>query len=282
VVIWGGLFATASAQGALTTFAYTQSDTTTGSGTIQGFSYDPGDGGGPITFSATPLPSAVVVNPNPGLTPSGFVGAITGQTNNGNESNAAVGLTFSGSVTANGTRGGQNYTIQIPLRFVPKQTQTPDASDYTWNVNYGDDAAGGTDTVTSAAVRLAFYLGRDTTIDANAETSNLFQRYTQDNKSFVVGPDTFSNTNTTTAAIKDAEDPAGNPTGTDAAGRDLGFYFGWRDTGGLTSGAILVNDFTIGGLVNADEATLSPPVPEPSALGLLAAAALVGLRRGRR
>jgi hypothetical protein len=88
----------------------------------------------------------------------------------------------------------------------------------------------------------------------------MFQRYTQDNKSFVAGADTFTNTNTFNTTVKDATD-SGDPQGVDAAGRDLAFYFGWRDQGGFTAGGLAIDTFTVGGLLNADEATL---VPEPS------------------
>lgn len=263
-----------SANAALTTFTYTQTDSTTGSGTIAGFQYD--DGGGPITFGPTPLPLATVINPVPGATPAGFVGAINAQSGTGNESNQAVGFTFSGFVTATGTRGTDTYTMKIPLVFAPKQTQTPDANDYNWNVAYGDSA--GADASTSAGIRFAFYLSRDTIIDA-ADTANVYQRYTQDNKSFVAGAvDSFTNTDTTTTAIKDAMD-AGAPLGTDAVGRDLGFYFGWRDTGSLATGAVLVDTFTIGGIINADQTTL---VPEPATMSLVGIGALAMLGRRRR
>jgi hypothetical protein len=269
------------AHAALTSFTYTQGDSLTGSGTIAAFSYDPGDGFGPINFGATPMPAATVFNPNPGLTPAGFVGAQNTQSGSANEANTTTGLTWSGSVTANGTRGVQNYTISIPLKFVQKVTQTPtDTSDYNWNVTYGDNPAGGTDTITSAAIRTAMWLGRDTVIDA-ADTANLFQRYTQDNKSFVAGQDTFTNSDTTNTTVKDATD-SGAPAGTDAAGLPLQFYFGWRDTGGLTQGALLIDTFAVGGLLDADPSTLSPPVPEPSAVLLLATATLLPLATRRR
>jgi hypothetical protein len=191
-------------------------------------------------------------------------------------------LTFSGSVLATGTRGINTYTMQIPLRFVPKVTQSPDVSDYTWNVTFGDNSP--TSDTVSSSIRFAMYMSRDTVIDA-AETANTFQRYTQINHTFAAGLDSFSNTNTVTAAIKDATD-AGAPAGTDAAGLNLAFYYGWRDQGALTSGAILINDFTIGGLLNADESSLTLVVPEPASVTLAIVAvsslALVGLRRNRR
>jgi hypothetical protein len=263
------------------TFTYTQSDSSTGSGTIQPFNYDPGDGQGPIAFGSTAMPAAAVFNPNTALTPAGYVGAITAQALAGNESNAAVGLLFNGTVQATGTRNGTTYTINIPLVFAPKVTQTPtDTNDYNWNIAYGDNpTAAGVDT-TSTSMRFATWLNRDTVIDA-ADTSNTYQRYTQDNKTFVAGQDSFTNTDTTTAPIKDASD-SGAPAGTDAEGRALEFYFGWRDQGALTTGAVLVDNFTVGGLLNPDPNSLTPPTPEPTALGMLAAVALAGCARRRR
>jgi hypothetical protein len=273
----GGLGAQAQT---FTRFSYTQTDTTTGVGTIQGFTYDPGDGGGPITFGPTAMPAAALVNPSPAATPAGYVGAITEQAGISNEANKAVGLTFSGFATTTGTRGANTYKINIPLVFVPKQTQSPDANDYTWSLTYGDNPAAGTDASSTAGMRFALWLSRDTLIDS-LETANTFQRYTQETKSFVSGQDTFTDTDTTTTAIKDAVD-GGDPQGTDAAGHDLAFYFGWRDQGGLSSGAVLVDDFAIGGLLGVDQNSLAL-VPEPSVFGLIAGAGLLGLRRnGRR
>ena len=71
--------------------------------------------------------------------------------------------------------------------------------------------------------------------------------------------------------------------GTDAEGRALEFNFGWRDQGALNTGAVLVDNFTIGGLLNPDPSSLTP-TPEPTALGALAAVALAAgcVRRRRR
>jgi hypothetical protein len=259
---------TSAVQATETTFTYTQSDSATGSGTIAPFSFD--DGGGPINFSATPMPAAIVINPQPGLTPAGYVGAQNTQAGAANEANTSVGLTWSGFAIATGTRGTDIYQMTIPLVFATEVNQTPtDTNDYNWNVTYGDDPSN--DTVTSAALRFAMWLSRDDVIDA-VETSNTFQRYTQQNLSFVAGPDAFTNTEISSTAIKDATD-AGAPTGTDAAGRPLAFYFGWRDTGGLTSGAVLINDFTVGGIINTDDASLRL-IPEPGTIALACMGAL--------
>jgi hypothetical protein len=222
-----------------------------------------------------------VFNPNPGSTPAGYVGAFNSQAGASNESDAAVALLFSGSVTATGTRGSQQYTIQIPLRFVPKVTQSPtDTNDYTWNITYGDNPNGGVDVTANPGPRLAMWLSRDTVIDG-AETPDTFQRYTQNNPIFVGGQDTFTNTDTTTGAVKDATDPPNAPLGVDAAGRDLGFYFGWRDQNSLGGGTVLVDNFTVGGLLEADETTLRE-VPEPSsALLLLGGSGVLFFRRRR-
>ena len=261
------------ARGAIVSFNYTQSDSTTGSGTIAPFTFMGHD------FTATAMPAATVFNPNPGLTPAGFIGAQNTAIGNANEANTAVGLLWGGTVRAFSTDG---YSIDISLRFVPKQTQTPDINDYTWNVSYGDSPANGVDAVSTAAARFAMWLSRDDVIDG-VETADRFQRYTQLTHSFGAGTtESFSNTDTATTAIKDATDPPGAPAGVDAAGRDLAFYWGWRDQGPITSGAVLVDNFTISGLLEAQDATLMP-VPEPSsvALGILGLAALFFWRRRR-
>ena|SRR5436190_3019812 len=259
-----------------TTFSYSQTTATSGSGTIAGFTYD--NGGGPITFSATPMPSALVSNPGTGT----FVGKQTVAGGASNEPNSMPGLIWTGSVTATGTRGSDIYTIQIPLKFVPKVTQTPtDTNDYTWRVIFGDDPAGGNDVVSTASPRFEMLYSRDEIVDA-IETPNTFQRYTQQNNAFVAGLDSIVNTDTTTAPIKDAND-AGAPAGNDAVGRDLAFYFGWRDQGTFTPQVIMVDDMTVGGLLNPDVTTLSGPgVPEPTSLVVLAAAGGLGLIRRRR
>jgi hypothetical protein len=260
-----------SAHAGLVDFNYTQSDSTTGVGTIGAFV------AGGHTFNALAMPSATVFNPNVGLTPVGFVGAQTLANGISNEANTAVGLLWSGTVTAISTDG---FLIDIPLVFVPKQIQAPtDLNDYTWNITWGDSAANGVDTI-STALRFAMYYSRDDVIDA-VETANTFQRYTQNNLTFTAGQNTFTNSaNSVNVLIKDAQD-AGNPAGNDAVGRNLSFYWGWRDTGAISQGAILIDDFAVGGLLNADESTLRP-VPEPgSATLLLGSAALLGLRRRR-
>lgn len=260
-----------TAHAALVNFSYSQSDAVTGSGTVAPFSVD--DGGGPINFTATPMPSATVVNPNPGMTPAGFIGAQTVASGNGNENNSSTGIEFSGFITATGTRGTDVFTIQILLRFLPKQTQTPDINDYTWNVTFGDSAL---QDATSTSMRFAMYYARDDVVDA-ADTI-VYQRYTQQNHTFAASAvDSFTNTDTTTTAIKDAVDGPGP----DAENQDLAFYFGWRDQGALNSGAILVDNLTVGGLLNADESTLTL-VPEPSATALAVAfVAGVAMRRRR-
>src|SRR5688500_11332008 len=73
-------------------FDHTQTDATTGSGQIQPFTYDPGDGGGPITFGATPMPAPTVINPGTGT----FVGRQTVGGGNAVENNAVPGLVWSG------------------------------------------------------------------------------------------------------------------------------------------------------------------------------------------
>jgi hypothetical protein len=264
------------ARAAFVGFNYTQSDSGSGMGTVSAFTLS--DPGGDINFTPTPL-TATLFNPNTALTPAGYVGAITSMAGSTNEGNVAVGLLMSGTVTATGTRGGQQYTIQIPLRFVPKQTQSPDVSDYTWDVAFGDNPGAGVD-ASSTSMRFAMWLGRDDVING-AETPETFQRYTQVNHTFGAGvQDAFANNHTTTAAIKDATDPANDPPGVDAAGRDIAFYFGWRDQGALNSGAVLIDTFTIGGLVEANESTLTL-VPEPSSAFLLLGGAGLLLRRRR-
>jgi len=255
-------------------FTYTQTDSATGSGTIPAFTYND-DPGGPINFTATPMPAANVFNPNPGLTPVGFVGAQTTAAGNSNEANVMTGLTWSGTVTATGTRGADVFTIDIVLKFVTKVVQTPtDTSDYNWSVAFGDSAAGD---ITAGNPRNMMLFSRDTVIDG-IETMNTFQRYTQQNNVYTAGVNSFTNTDTTNTTIKDATD-GGAPAGVDAAGRDLAFYFGWRDQGPPVpgTGPILIDTFTVGGLLATG--TL---VPEPSSALLALGAAGVLLRRRRQ
>jgi len=256
-------------------FLYSQTATNTGFGNIDPFVFN--DGGGNITFGPTAMPAAVVFNPNPSLTPAGFVGAENAMASDANEANVVVGLTWSGSVTATGTRGAQTFKMDIPLRFVPKVTQSPtDLNDYQWIVTYGDSVANGVDTTsTNAGPRFAMWYSRDDVADGNIATANTFQRYTQVNNAFTAGPNIFTNTDTTTAPIKDATD-SGDPQGTDAAGRNLAFYFGWRDQNGISGGPILIDDFTVGGLLNTNEASLRL-VPEPSSFVLAGMAMVAGV-----
>jgi len=259
VRILAGCAVTTCAHAAFVTFAYTQSDATNHSGSIAPFSLMGHD------FTATNMPAAVVFDPNTG-TPGGFVGSIDAQAGLGNEPNEAVGLLFSGTVTATSTDG---FLVDIPLLFVPAQTGAP--NDYTWNIQFGDAPGNGVDAV-SGSLRFALWLSRDNVIDG-VETTTIFQRYTQLNHTFVAGQDNFTNNDTVTnTVVKDAFN---------AAGRPLDFYWGWRDQGTLNSGAVLVDEFTVGGLLNADESTLRP-IPEPSAAFLLFAGSILLQARPRR
>jgi len=251
---------TTCASAALVNFNYTQSDATTGSGSIAPFTFMGHD------FTATPISQASVFNPNTG-TPTGFVGSIDAQVGLGNEPNEAVALRFSGTLTALSSDG---FLIDIPLLFVTTQTQVPNVNDYTWNIRFGDAPANGVDAV-SSALNFALWLGRDDVIDG-VDTTSVYQRYTQTIYTFVAGQDTFTNNDTFTTPIKDAFA---------AGGRPLAFYWGWRDQGALSSGAVLVDEFTVGGLLTADESTLRA-VPEPSSALLAFAASILLVRRRRR
>jgi hypothetical protein len=252
-----------------TTFSYNQSDATTGSGTIAGFTF------GGHTFNSMSMPAATVFSPGTVAAPAGFVGSQTVAIGTGNEANTSVGLLWTGVVTATATDGA---TIQIPLVFANKQTQSPaDANDYQWNIAYGDSPANGIDTVIASA-RFGMWFNRDSVVDG-ADTSNVYQRYTQSTQNWVAGADNFTNNDTVTTAIKDATD-SGAPAGTDAVGRDLQFYFGWRDGGTMNAGgAILIDQFNVSGALEVNEASLV--VPEPTT-GLLMAAGLGGLLALRR
>jgi hypothetical protein len=256
----------------LTSFTYNQDSATVGSGTIAAFSYSGHD------FPAMAMPAATVISPGSVAAPAGFVGSMTAQSLGSNEPNSAVGLLWTGTLTATATDGA---TIQIPLVFAPKQTQSPDASDYQWSITFGDSPANGVDTAFSTAIpRFAMYFSRDTTID-NADTANTFQRYTQLNtQNFALGAtESYVNTQTTTTAIKDAMD-GGDPQGTDAVGRDLAFYYGWRDGGTINAGgAVLVDQFNVSGLLNVNEASLVVPEPATTALVIGGLGAIIAIRR---
>ena len=270
-LILGFLAAAASSQAAtFTTFSYNQSDATTGAGTISAFSFAGHD------FPAMNMPAATVFSPGTIAAPVGFVGSQTSPTGTPNEANTAVGLLWTGTVTATATDGA---TIQIPLVFAPKVTQSPtDTSDYQWSISYGDSPANGIDAVVPAA-RFAMYFNRDTTIDG-AETANQFQRYTQATLNLVAGQDTLSNTdNSVNTTLREATD-GGAPLGTDAVGRDLQFYYGWRDGGTMNvGGAILIDQFNVGGVLQVNEASLVVPEPTTGLLILGGLGAFVALRR---
>ena len=256
----------------LTSFTYNQDSSTVGSGSIAAFSFSG------HSFPAMAMPAATVVSPGAIAAPAGFVGSMTVQALGSNEPNSSVGLLWTGTVTATASDGA---TIQIPLVFAQKVTQAPaDTSDYQWSVTFGDSPANGIDTSITAP-RFAMYFSRDTVID-NTDTANMFQRYTQlNNQNFALGTtESYVNTHTSTAALKDATDPAGAPLGTDAAGRDLAFYYGWRDGGTLNAGgAFLVDQFNVSGLLEVNEASLVVPEPTTTALVIGGLGAVIAIRR---
>src|SRR5687767_9590339 len=118
---------TTCASAALVNFNYTQSDATTGSGSIAPFTLMGHE------FTSTPMPQASVFNPNTG-TPAGYVGSIDAQAGLGNEPNEAIAVSFSGTLTASSSDG---FLIDIPLLFVTAQSQGTNVNDYTWNIRFG-------------------------------------------------------------------------------------------------------------------------------------------------
>lgn len=270
------------AYAAITPFTYTQTDKTTGSGTISGFTANG------INFSATAMPAATVNDPGGAATPAAYVGSISGFAQPGDDttyaSANAVSLRWSGTVNAFGTDGVNNFMVPISLTFLPfAQNSGMNAvgsavagSDYGWLVNYGDDPTAGVDTISTSAPRVAAYFG--------IEAFPNYQRWTQNNPAFTAGQQTFSNTvaRDGTTPIRDADDPnaSGQPTPPSASDRPLAFAWAWRDQGALSQGSILVNDIRFDGYFWVDETAITP-VPEPGTVGMVLLGTLILLRRRR-
>jgi len=275
----------AAVQGAVTPFTYTQSNKTTGTGTISAFTANG------INFSATAMPAAAVNDPGGAITPAGYVGSLSAYAQPGDDTtyNAAnaVSVSWSGTVNAFGTDGVNSFRVPISLNFLPfAQNSGMNAlgsavagSDYGWLVNFGDDPGAGVDTISTNTPtnhpRVAAYFG--------IEPFPSYQRWTQTNNTYAAGQELFSNTvaRDGTTPIRDADDlNNGAQTPPSALGRPLAFAWAWRDQGTLTQGSILVNDIRFDGYFWVDEAAIVM-IPEPGSFALMSLGALGLLRRNR-
>ncbi|MBL50168.1 MAG: hypothetical protein CMP28_14645 [Roseibacillus sp.] len=285
----GVLATTATVPAALTTFSYTQTDSSTGSGTIAAPA--PSNFGGvTITWAATAMPAASVRDPA-GAGAAGAVGGWDAEEgdNGGNGRDVALYwnssplTTSAGSVpaplsvnlTGSGS-DGNTYGVTIPLVFFGDNV-LPDENfpgwgnnDYRWSVTYGDVLG----TNPEGSPRTGMWLSPTFALTLGGRQ----QRYTQ-NSAALTG--ILTNTDTTSGAEKDAFDQNGNTSATAAIGQPLEFGFGWRDNGSLTGGPVLIDSFRVEGLLQVDEDAIFL-VPEPGAFSLLGLAGIALFVRRRR
>ena len=259
----------------MTTFDYTQIDSSTGSGTIAAPAASILNGV-TITWTETQMPQASVRDPSGSGSPGGAVGGFNTQVGNngGNGQDVAIywnssPLTTIGASTAEPIRvdilgsgsDGHTYTVSVPLVFFGDNV-LPDenfpgwgTNDYRWSLDYGDILG----TNPQGSPRTAMWLSPTFALTEGGRQ----QRYTQ-NSAALSG--ILTNTDTSSGAEKDAFDQNGNTSATAAIGQPLEFGFGWRDNGSLTGGPVLVDNFSVQGLLEFDETSITRVTP-PSADG---------------
>ena len=273
----------------ITTFSYTQTDVSTGSGTIAAPA-NSNFGGVDITWTPTAMPAAWVFDPTGAGSAGGAVGGWNAQTGSGAENDQDVRLYWNETadiagaksivtVVINGTgSNGSSYELPIELKFFGDNV-LPDEhftgwgnNDYQWSLEYGGNGVTGTP-------RTGIWLSPTWAPQAIAAGGgNRNQRYTQNQNE--LGGGILTNTDTSSGAEKDAFDQDGNTTQFAAIGQPLEIGFGWRDRESV-SGTVLVDNFNFRGLLEYDDANI---VPEPSTF-LLAALGMLGaamMRRRRR
>jgi len=215
-------------------FTYTQTDATTGSGTITGTIDTFLMGGpGPLSFSGA-LPAATVTqnDTNTGFpVPAGVVGFITTQDDGNPGGSRGVHIGFSGTVTISAADASGVWQMDVPLTL---RSGDP----YSYDFTVFDDLAAGDVT---GNPQFAGWPG----------DNGAGHRHTDGRRTFDSGT---SNTHSVTAS---------GSLGGNANGDALGFTAGIRDT---PNGPLFVDQITFGGALDADADTLTlngSPVPAP-------------------
>jgi len=247
--------------GTVTTFSYTQSDISTGSGTIAA-PENSMFGGVTITWTDTAMPAAFVRDPAGVGTAGGAVGGFNAKAGDTGENGEDVALYWNATADVAGAKSpisamvmgsgsdGNAYQMPISLVFFGDNV-LPDehvagwgVNDYQWSLDYGGNGVTG-------SPRTGIYLSPSwANVDVADGGGGRQQRYTQNDNA--LGGNVLTNTDTTSGAEKDAFDQNGNTDAFAAIGQPLEISFGWRDRDDI-SGPVLVDNFNFKGLLGYDE-----------------------------
>ena len=232
-----------ASQATIIDFTYTQTDASTGAGTISG-DIDASSVGatGVLTFSGV-LPVATLNQKDTTTVPvpAGMVGFMNPGGSDANPgANTGLHLGWTGSVTLSATEGTTTYLVDVPLR-VPATGQP-----YSYQYKLTDDnsGAGGTnDAVNIHATeikKVAGWIGEN----------NNGHRHTGNTVPWAAGTENFTTSQNFT-------------TGVDAQGDLLGITVGNRgpDEGTLT-GVVFADEVTFSGKLDSDDNTLRSSGPD--------------------
>lgn len=202
-------------------YNYTQTDVSTGSGTVTA-NISLSGGPGALTFTGA-LPTPVITQNDTGYAvPAGAIGYITDPSGSNPGMDHGVHIGFSGTVTMSATSGGDTYTLDVPLTMVS-------GLPYSYDFSTFDDPSVGDVT---GSTSLTGWIG----------DNGGGHRHTGDNRTFATGQDFQSS------------DASGN-LGSYGNGDSLGMAAGMRDS--VSGGPIFVDDLTFSGQIEANQSTLT-------------------------
>jgi len=235
-------------------FIYTQTDASTGSGTLSGC-VDFTSIGGPGSLYVTGVMPAPTINQKGSAmsVPAGMVGYINAQGDaEQGISNNGVHLGWSGDATLSGSYGGSTYSVTVPL-LVPDTAPW----DYEYEYKLTDDYP--SNDVSGGAVRFAGWIGAD----------GYGHRHTAATVALTTGADTLTINNFLATLGQYAYDDVTVPD-------TLGITAGCRE-GATFNDAMYVDEVTFSGTLDIGDLSstsdeFDPPTPDPATFAVAPAA----------
>ncbi len=237
------LCAAGTSQATIIDFTYTQTDASTGAGTISG-DIDASSVGasGVLTFSGV-LPAATLIQKDTTTEPipAGMVGFMNPGGSDANPgADTGFHLGWTGEVTLAATEGTTTYLVDVPLR-VPTSGQT---FSYQYKLTDDNSSVGGSNdaenTHATEIKKVAGWIGEN----------NAGHRHTGDEVPWGTGTESHTTSKSFTA-------------GTDARGDLLGITVGNRGSQeGTLTGVVFADEVTLNGKLDADDNTLRSSGPD--------------------